>query len=138
MASGKANYFSEALLKQIFRGQSYSFPGTLYLALTTASIAASGTGSTLPEPSGNGYGRLSVTASTANFSDPGSGTSTSNNNTLTFATATGSWGTITSVAICDSSSGGQVLYFGDLTSSKTVGTNDVFQFTATNLSISEQ
>ena len=35
MAS-KTNYFENKLIDQIFRGQAFSFPGTLYVALFTA------------------------------------------------------------------------------------------------------
>jgi len=57
---------------------------------------------------------------------------TVNGTAITFPTATGSWGTILSAYIVDSATygAGNVLYGGDLATSKTVGTGDTVSFAA--------
>ena len=42
------------------------------------------------------------------------------------------------VAICDASTNGNILYFGNLTSSKVVGGGDTVSFAGTALSVTEQ
>ena len=50
-------------------------------------------------------------------------------------TATGSWGTIGWVAVWDNSTGGNMLFHGALTTSKTIASGDVFRVPAGDLDI---
>jgi hypothetical protein len=80
--------------------------------------------------SGTAYTRKAVTFGAA--SDGQSAT----NATVTFDAATASWGTITHVAVMDAATSGNVLFYGAVTTSKTIDSGDTFQVTSGNLTIS--
>ena len=131
MATGFGVYYIQKLLNLQFGGTAYSFVGVdLALCTTAGTAAALGT-----EVSGGSYVRLSVPASTTTFpSISGATTAINNNVTLTFVTSTGSWGTVTTVFVVEHSLS-NIIYFGDLVASQTVGTNNVFQFLANNFTV---
>jgi hypothetical protein len=105
-----------------------------FLALFTAST---GLEANLPtaEVSGGAYARATATFTTAT-----DGTS-ENGATVTWAEATADWGTLTHLAIVDSVDGTEygtsvnVMMWGALTASKTVGTGDTFRIAAGDLDI---
>jgi hypothetical protein len=131
MATGFGVYYIQKLLNQQFGGTAYTFVG-VDLALCTTSGSASALGT---EVTGGSYVRLSVPASTTTFPTISGATTTINNNvTLTFVTSTGTWGTVTTVFVVEHGNS-NILYFGDLVASQTVGTNNVFQFLANNFSV---
>jgi hypothetical protein len=80
--------------------------------------------------SGTAYARKAVTFAAA------SGGTSATNTTVTFDAATASWGTVTHVAVMDQASGGNVLFWGAVTTSKTIDSGDTFQVTSGNLTIS--
>jgi hypothetical protein len=117
----------------------YTAPSTLYLALfnnTSGNAATNLEAGTLTDETATSgstaYARKSVT-----FAAASSGSSATNA-TVTFDTATASWGTITHVAIMDGATrgAGNVLFYGAVTTSKTIDTGDTFQVTSGNLTIS--
>lgn len=121
-----------SLIDFLFRGQAYTPPTTIYVALFTSSPADTGPGS---EVSGNAYSRASLACSTTNWAatnatgsttSPSSGSSgtTSNNIVITFTTPTGSWGTITHFGLYTAASGGTLLFWGPLSASKLIQTGD--------------
>ena len=125
--SAMTNYLENKLIDQIFRGQGFSFPSTLYFALFTAAPSDVGGGTEL---SGSGYSRTAVSASLTAFAgtqEKGStaastGTSgvTSNNLDVEFPTALADWGTATHVAILDAATGGNLLLYGELSKAKVI------------------
>jgi hypothetical protein len=137
-----SDYLENKLIDQIFRAQAFSFPGTLHVGLLTAAPSDSGGGT---EVSGGSYARVAVTASLANFAGTqsagsttaSSGTSgtTSNNGAINFPTPSAGWGTVTHFGIYDAASAGNLLFWGALTTSKTINTNDVVSFAAAALTI---
>lgn len=140
-----SNYLENKLIDQIFRGQAFSFPATLYVGLLTAAPSDTGGGT---EVSGGGYARVSVSASLANFAgtqsagsttaSSGTGGTTSNNGAITFPAPSANWGTVSHVGIYDASSAGNLLVYGALTASKTVNNGDsapVFQAAALSFQI---
>jgi hypothetical protein len=148
-----SNKMENFLIDHIFRATGYTMPTTLFIALCTTTPVAADTGTTLmsgggtgTEVSGGSYTRVAYnpsasanwTATQGGTSGASSGTSgTTNNSTaITFSTASGSWGTVNGVAICDAFTNGNMLFFGSLTSPKTVGTSDIFQFNSSQLSLS--
>lgn len=136
--AGKTDYTENNLLNFIFRGTAFPVPAGLFIALyTTAPSADAGTGGT--EVSGGSYARQSVARNTTEWKDPSAATQglTENVNTITFPTATGSWGTVVAAAVLDASSGGNMLYFGNLAVAKPVGVGDVFKFNSGDLEITE-
>jgi len=122
-----SDYMENKVIDHMLRNQAFTPPSTLYVALYTVSPSDSGGGT---EVSGGSYARQTVTLSAA------SGGSTSNSADVTFPTATADWGTIVAVGILDSSSGGNLLAWGGLSTSKTVNNGDQFKIPAGNLTIS--
>ena len=81
-----------------------------------------------------------MTNSSANWTNSTSGGSKTNKTTITFTTSAGSdWGTIQSFAILDTNSTttGNVLYWGDLTSSQAISSGNVVRFSTGSITISE-
>jgi hypothetical protein len=116
----------------------YVAPTTLYLALfvnTSGNAATNLEAGTLtdeiPTAGSTAYARKAITFAAA------SGGSSASSATVTFDTATASWGTVTHVAIVDSATraAGNVLFYGAVTTSKTIDTGDTFQVTSGNLTI---
>jgi len=96
-------------------------PTAWYLALYTAAPSDSGGGT---EVSTGGYARQSVTFDAA--STPGG--TTSNTNAPSFTASGANYGTVTHVGIFDNSSGGNLLWHGAMTASKTVNDGDTLEF----------
>jgi len=122
-----SDYMENKVIDHMLRNQAFTPPSTLYVALYTVSPSDSGGGT---EVSGGSYTRQTVTLSAA------SSGSTSNSADVTFPTATADWGTIVAVGILDNSSGGNLLAWGGLSTSKTVNNGDQFKIPAGNLTIS--
>jgi len=133
-----SNYLENKVLDHVLRYSTAPYTGasTLYLALfnnTSTNTAANLENGTLTDEtstSGTAYVRKTVT-----FAAASSGSSATNA-TVTFDAATASWGTITHVAVMDASTAGNVLFWGAVTTSKTIDTGDTFQVTSGNLTIS--
>lgn len=107
-------------------------PTAWYVALYTSAPNDASTGSTGgTEVSGNGYSRQSVTFAAA--SSPG-GTTTSTN-AQSFTASGGDFGTVTHMAIIDASSGGNMIWHGALTTSRTVSDGDTLTFSAGNIDL---
>jgi len=113
-----------------------SQPSGLWLAIftnTSGSAATNLEAGTLTDEvstSGTGYARQTVA-----FAAASSGTSATNA-TVTFPAATANWGTITHVAVMDASTSGNVLFWGAVTTAKTIETGDTFQVSSGNLTVS--
>ena len=127
MAGGASNYLEGKILDHVLRVSSYSQPAALYVALYTSDP---GDGDSGTEVSGGAYSRVSVT-----FGSASNGTS-SNSAAVEFSTATANWGTITHVGIRDASTAGNLLFYGPLTSSVTINTDDIFRFPTGDLQVS--
>lgn len=108
-------------------------PASVYVALLLASPTYLSTGSTITEPSGNGYARVEVTNDVTNWPDAADGFK-ANGQDITFPTATGTWGTVKYWAILDASTGGNILTWGGITSRR-IGEGATVQFTRDQLSV---
>lgn len=126
--SALSDFSEKLLLDWLMTNGAATRPTAWYVALYTAAPSDSGGGT---EVSGSGYARQSVTFAAA--SSP-AGT-TSNTNTVSFTASGGSWGTITHIGIFDASTGGNLLWHGGLTASKTVGDGDTIEFAIGNLDL---
>lgn len=126
-----SDYLENKLIDFLLRGQAFAAPATTYVALLTAapSDASGGT-----EVSGGAYARVAITSSMANWAGTqaaastvaSSGTSgtTSNNAAVTFPAPTANWGVVTHFGVYDAATGGNLLFWAALTSSKTVSSGD--------------
>ena len=120
-----ADYLEQELIKHIFRTGSFTKPTILGVALYTAAPSDTGGGT---EATGGSYAREDTPPLDANWAAPGVGGLTDNVAAITFTTATASWGTISHTAILDNTTGGNFLFHGALTASKTVDNGDTFKF----------
>ena len=133
--SNASNFLENRVLDHVLRVAAYTQPSGLWLALfnnTSGNAATNLEAGTLTDEtstSGSAYGRKTVT-----FAAASSGTSATNA-TVTFDAATANWGTITHVAVMDAATSGNVLFWGAVTTPKTIETGDTFQVTSGNLTI---
>ena len=152
MANNASNYLENELLDHVLGEGSRNYtPTTLFVALFSnsgggaATALESGTNST-SGTSNWGYYEInngSYARQAVNFNAASSGSAT-NNGAVTFPQATadydsaGSQGnTVTHIGIMDTSnSAGNVIFFGALSTSKTVTSGDVFQINNAAITIS--
>ena len=134
--SAASDYLENKVLDHVLTATSYTAPSTRYLALFTNTSGSAATNieeGTLTDEvstSGSAYSRKTVT-----FASAVAGTSATNA-TVTFDAATANWGTITHVAIMDAATSGNVLFWGAVTTAKTIETGDTFQVSSGNLTVS--
>tara|TARA_B100000700_G_C15046840_1_gene858344 strand:+ start:3676 stop:4059 length:384 start_codon:yes stop_codon:yes gene_type:complete len=120
------NSFETHVLQYLFSTASLTRPTSWYLALYTSAPTDSSTGTEL---SGNGYARQSISWTI-------SGNTATNSGAIEFPTNTGSnWGTVTSCAVTDASSSGNIIAYANLSASKTVNVGDVLRIPAGDLDV---
>jgi hypothetical protein len=141
--SQMSDYLENKIIDLVFRGQAYTAP-VVYVGLYTAAPSDSGGGT---EVSGNAYARVkTAVGSTQALTDwkssqndslasTGTGGNTTNTNAINFATPTATWGTVTHFALYDALTGGNELFWGPLTISKTINQSDTVTFPAGTLSV---
>jgi hypothetical protein len=128
-----SNYLANALLDHMFNNSSYTQPST-YVAACTATVADGDTGSTITEPSGNGYARKLVNANGGAAPAWALATGTTpavvdNGANVDLGPASGgNWGTIVAVAIVDASSAGNLLMYDNDMSDQAVNDGDTMRF----------
>tara|TARA_R100000951_G_scaffold78684_2_gene66424 strand:- start:1466 stop:1846 length:381 start_codon:yes stop_codon:yes gene_type:complete len=120
-----SNTFETTVLTWAFSTSSATRPTAWHLALYTAAPDDTGGGT---EVSGSAYARQSVTFTI-------SGNTASNTSALEFPTATGAYGTVTHVGVFDAASGGNLIAYAALTTSKAIDTGDVLRVPAGDLDI---
>lgn len=140
------NKCENKIVDQIFRAQSFSFPASLYVALSTGTPTDSSTGASMSEVTGGSYARQTIvgatdtwysTNGTSSGASSGTGGTTSNVAAITFPTASADWGTVSGIVITDSATtgAGNALFWGTLSVNKVVSNGDVFSFSVGSLSI---
>ena len=139
--SALSDFAENKLIDWLLRGQAIGItgataasgtgPATTYVGLFTSALSDVGGGT---EVSGGSYARVPVVSSLTAWAgtqaaasttvSTGTNGTTSNNNVLAFNTPTASWGSITYVGIYDALTGGNLLIWCALTTSKTVNNGD--------------
>ncbi len=138
-----SDYLENKLIDHCFRGVAFTAPVALHVGLFTAAPTDTGGGT---EVTGGAYGRIALAPSLTNWAatnavastvNPSAGTAgtTSNNVVVTFATPTLTWGTVTAFGVFDAATAGNLLWYGTLTTSKTINVSDLVTFPAAALSI---
>lgn len=137
--SAASNYLENKILDHVLGegARDFTSPATLYLGLfknTSGNVLVNLEAGTLTDEidtSGTAYSRKAV-----NFSAAVNGVAATAA-TVTWETATADWGTVTSVAVLDTDTvgAGNVLFYGNLTTSKTIENGDTFQISGTNLTV---
>lgn len=100
--------------------------GPYYLALFTVAPTETGGGT---EVSGGAYARQSVT-----FGTPSSGTMT-NSAAIEFPTATANWGTAVAWGLFDAETGGELVWFGEITTPKELLAGDIYRVNTGNMTL---
>lgn len=124
--SAISNYLENKLIDVTLRGLAYTAPATVHLALFTTDPTDAGTGA---EVTGGAYARRPITFGVATNG------AASNSADVLYAVATANWGTVTHVGVYDAATAGNMLYYGILTNSKTIQTNDQLKVTAGDITI---
>lgn len=127
MANNKTNYLENAVVDHVLGTASLSSPADVYLALFTADPGEAGaqTNEVDAGEAGVGYAREVITF------DAASGGSAANSNAPAFGPCTTTpWGTVTHIGLMDAAGigDGNMLYYGPLTVSKTIGVGDDLSF----------
>jgi hypothetical protein len=157
--SAASNFLELEILDHVLRygngslnagtGAGYQPPSTVYVALfsgTAATVltalesgtsAATSTNWGYHEINNASYARQSITFAAA------SAGSSASNATVSFPVASADYNntaasgaTVTCMALMDNSTGGNVLFYGQLTNSKTVNSGDQFTISSGNLTVS--
>lgn len=118
-----SNYAEGELIKHIFRTGSFTKPTVLGVALFTSDPAEDASGT---EVSGGAYARVENNPADANWDAiSGSNGTTANTGTITFPAPSGaSWGSVTHFGVFDAATSGNLLFYGALTTPKTVNDGD--------------
>jgi len=128
--SSFSDYTENLVLTWLFTTSSATRPTAWYVGLFTGAPSDSGGGT---EVSGNGYARVATGTMSVSGTTP---TTATNGSAIEFAAASGgNWGTITHAAIFDASSGGNLIAWGALTTSRTINDGDVFRIPAGSLDV---
>ena len=128
--SSFSDYAENLTLKYLFTTDAVTRPTAWYVGLFTAAPSDSGGGT---EVSGSAYARTATGTMTVSGTSP---TNCTNSAAIEFAAASGgNWGTITHVAIFDASSGGNMLGWAALTTSRTINDGDILRVPAGDLDI---
>jgi hypothetical protein len=114
-----SNTFETHVLNYTFTTTSVTRPTAWYLALFTSNPGEDASGTEV-STSGTAYARQSATFTV-------SGNTASNSAAIEFPTATASYGTVTHVGVFDASTGGNLIAYSALSTSKAVGSGDVFR-----------
>lgn len=123
------DYTENLVLTWLFTTSSATRPTAWYVGLFTSAPSDTGGGT---EVSGSGYARVD----TGTISGSGTATTFTNAAAIEFAAASGgNWGTIGWAAVFDASTGGNMLCWAPLTTSRTINDGDVFRVPAGSLSI---
>ncbi len=120
-----SNTFETHTLNYLFTATSVTRPTAWYVALFTSNPDEDASGT---EVSGGAYVRQSVTFTV-------SGNTASNSAAIEFPTATASYGTVTHIGVFDASSGGNLIAYAALTTSKAIDTGDVMRIPASDLDV---
>lgn len=124
-----SDYLENKSLDHNLGTAAYTSPAAVYAALYTSDPTDANTGT---EVSDSGYARQQATWT------PASAGVAENDTTLTFGPAAANWGTITHFAVFDASTGGNMLYHGQVKTAKAVAAGDLGTFLAGDLVIRHQ
>ena len=143
--SAMSDYLESGIIDHFLRGQTLSKPGNLSIALCSGVPIDANTGGNIPEiqwdHTGTAYIRKSLGAPGNTYFSIPSGTvtpTTTNVSAIEFAQATADWGHVSGVALVDATGWGlgNVLLYGQLTTTRIVTNGDIFRFNAGDIDIS--
>jgi len=112
----------------LFTTNTATRPTSWYVSLYTV---APGEGTAGTEVSGGSYARTSATFTVSGTAP----TQAANSAAVEFPTASASWGTVVAAGIMDAASGGNLIAYADLTTSKAIASGDILRFSTGTLII---
>ena len=121
MAGNLSDYTKNELRKHVFRTGSFTKPAALYLGLFTAAPTDAGGGT---EVVGGSYARVQVGPSDAAWSAHATAGRTQNSASVTFPVPSAAWGTVTHAAWFDAATGGNMIAWQQLVTSRVVNNGD--------------
>lgn len=134
-----SDWLEKKLLNHIFRGQEFNAPSSIWVALcndTLDDTIEDATPGVLPEITGQGYVRKQILSNGTKWTDPANDAAQIIKNADEVKWEKVQWeDTVKAVALCTDQSGGNVLFWGDLTREKVVTIDDSISFAANSLSI---
>lgn len=133
------NYLESGLINHVFRGSAYSAPSTLYIGLVKNFVSESIESGVLDEPTTGNYSRQAYASNSVNWIAPyvsGTALMTHNTSAIEFSVATANIGDVSGVFISDNASSGNVLFYGQLSSSRNIRSGDQFVFSSGSLKVS--
>jgi hypothetical protein len=138
MSGSKSDYLENKINDLVLGAVAFTAPSPVYIALfTDSNTATQRDAGTVTEVSGNAYARASVTNNATNWPASSAGVK-ANGTTITFATPTpAGWGTVTAFGIYDALTAGNLLYWADLTASKTINAGDTVSFAVGAITVTE-
>jgi hypothetical protein len=122
-----SNTFETHTLNYLFTTTSVTRPTAWYIALFTSNPDEDASGTEV-STSGTAYARQSATFTV-------SGNEATNSAAIEFPTATASYGTVSHIGVFDASTGGNLIAYAALTTSKAIDTGDVLRLPANDLDI---
>ena len=134
-----SDYLANIWLDRMFRNQAFTTPDTYIAGIITNPVTDGMTGSTITEPSGNGYARelIDENGGTPPVWDLASGTTPTvvdNSDDVDLGPASGgNWGTVIAVAICDAITVGNMLMYDNDMTDQAVDDGDTMRLPAGDL-----
>ena len=136
--SAASDYLENTLLDHVLDATAYTSPTNVYLALFTADTQLESNNPTAEAqtPGVDGYSRP-----TLSFAGAAAGSSATDAAATVGPCANANWGTITHIAVVDHATntnwgtGVNVLFYGAVTTSKTIEVGDTFQISSGNLTV---
>lgn len=132
-----SEYLDMLVLDHIIGNQALSVPATIYVGVSSTTIAGDGTGITEPTIGVNGYARIAVTNNNTNFPNSTivAGKAQKKNGVeFAFPQASGTWGAeLTDVFLMDAATGGNFLGYAVMTVPKPITTGDTLKYAANSL-----
>ena len=122
-----SNTYETNVLKWTFTADAVTRPTAWYVALFTSNPAEDASGTEV-STTGTAYARQSVTFTV-------SGNTATNSSAVEYPTATASYGTVSHIGVYDASTGGNLIAYAALTTSKAIDTGDVLRIPAGDLDI---
>jgi hypothetical protein len=123
------DYTESLVLNWLLTTNTATRPTAWYVGLFTSAPSDTGGGT---EVSGSAYARKA----TGTITVSGTATTATNSTAIEFDAASGgNWGAIGWAAIFDASTGGNMLAWAPLTTSRTINDGDVFRIPATSLTV---
>ena len=127
MAGDASSYLRNKLVDHSLGTTAYTKPTAVYLAAFIGDPGATGTEISTTD---TGYGRQAVT-----FAGASSGSAASNADVV-FPVATDDWGTVSHLALYDSATGGNLLWYGPMATPKTIDSSDQLKVASGNFTVS--